>query len=159
MERALLAIPSGRPTFNPVITSHYGYRRDPFNGGGAMHSGIDFRGPHGAPILAAANGRVSHAGWRSGYGKCVEIDHGNGLVTRYAHLSRISVAQGQKIGKGEKLGGMGSTGRSTATHLHFEVRMNGKAINPKPFLETQKDVLKIQQIATERTRNIARKDG
>lgn len=118
-----------------------------------------FAGPHGAPILAAANGRVSHAGWRSGYGKCVEIDHGNGLVTRYAHLSRISVAQGQKIGKGEKLGGMGSTGRSTATHLHFEVRMNGKAINPKPFLETQKDVLKIQQIATERTRNIARKDG
>jgi len=135
-----------------MITSSYGYRRDPFTGGGAMHSGIDFKGPKGQPILAAAGGRVTHAGWKSGYGKAVEITHGNGLMTRYAHLSRIDVAAGQRIEQGIQLGAMGSTGRSTGTHLHFEVRLNGRAINPQPFLEANTDVLKVKAIARQRAK-------
>ncbi|WP_417591164.1 peptidoglycan DD-metalloendopeptidase family protein [Parasphingorhabdus sp.] len=150
LERTLIAIPSGRPSSTGMLSSSYGYRRDPFTGVGAMHSGMDFRGPLGQPILAAAGGKVTHAGWRSGYGKTVEITHGNGLMTRYAHLSRIEVTTGQKIEQGIQLGAMGSTGRSTGTHLHFEVRLNGKAINPRPFLEANTDVLKIKAIARQR---------
>ena len=152
LERTLIAIPSGKPSSTGMITSSYGYRRDPFTGGGAMHSGIDFKGPKGQPILAAAGGRVTHAGWKSGYGKAVEITHGNGLMTRYAHLSRIDVAAGQRIEQGIQLGAMGSTGRSTGTHLHFEVRLNGRAINPQPFLEANTDVLKVKAIARQRAK-------
>tara|TARA_R100001244_G_scaffold6593_24_gene8197 strand:- start:66138 stop:67322 length:1185 start_codon:yes stop_codon:yes gene_type:complete len=150
LERTLIAIPSGQPSSTGLITSSFGYRRDPFTGGSAMHSGIDFKGPKGQPILAAAGGRITHAGWKSGYGKAVEITHGNGLMTRYAHLSRIDVAAGQRIEQGLQLGAMGSTGRSTGTHLHFEVRLNGRAINPRPFLEANTDVLKIKAIARQR---------
>lgn len=150
LERTLIAIPSGKPSSTGMMSSGYGFRRDPFTGGGAMHSGIDFKGPHGLPILAAAGGKVTHAGWKSGYGKTVEITHGNGLMTRYAHLSRIGVAAGQKIEQGLPLGAMGSTGRSTGTHLHFEVRLNGRAINPRPFLEANNDVLKVKAIARQR---------
>jgi len=156
LERTLIAIPSGKPSSTGMITSSYGYRRDPFTGGGAMHSGIDFKGPKGQPILAAAGGRVTHAGWKSGYGKAVEITHGNGLMTRYAHLSRIDVAAGQRIEQGIQLGAMGSTGRSTGTHLHFEVRLNGRAINPRPFLEANTDVLKVKAIARQRAKAPAR---
>ena len=92
--------------------------------------------------LAAAKGEVIFAGRRGGYGKLVEISHGNGMITRYAHLSRIDVTVGQSIDAGETLGGLGSTGRSTGPHLHFEVRINGRAVNPRPFLETAPDVLK-----------------
>ena len=91
---------------------------------------------------AAAQGRVIYAARKGGYGNFVEIDHGNGLTTRYAHLSRIDVKAGQSIEAGETLGGLGSTGRSTGPHLHFEVRINGRAVNPRPFLETAPDVLK-----------------
>lgn len=150
LERTLIAIPSGKPSSTEMLSSSYGYRRDPFTGGGAMHSGMDFKGPLGQPILAAAGGKVTHAGWKSGYGNTVEITHGNGLMTRYAHLSRIGVTTGQKIEQGIQLGAMGSTGRSTGTHLHFEVRLNGKAINPRPFLEANTDVLKIKAIARQR---------
>lgn len=150
LERSLIAIPSGKPSSTGMITSSYGYRRDPFTGGSAMHSGIDFKGPKGQPILAAAGGRVTHAGWKSGYGKAVEITHGNGLTTRYAHLSRIDVIAGQRIEQGLQLGAMGSTGRSTGTHLHFEVRLNGRAMNPRPFLEANTDVLKVKAIARQR---------
>ncbi|PHR19508.1 MAG: peptidase M23 [Sphingopyxis sp.] len=153
LERTLIAIPSGKPSSTGMISSSFGYRRDPFTGGGAMHSGIDFKGPLGQPILAAAGGKVTHAGWKSGYGKCVEITHGNGLMTRYAHLSRIGVTRGQKIEQGIQLGAMGSTGRSTGTHLHFEVRLNGRAINPRPFLEANTDVLKIKAIARQRAKS------
>ena len=156
LERTLIAIPSGKPSSTGMITSSYGYRRDPFTGGGAMHSGIDFKGPKGQPILAAAGGRVTHAGWKSGYGKAVEITHGNGLMTRYAHLSRIDVAAGQRIEQGIQLGAMGSTGRSTGTHLHFEVRLNGRAINPRPFLEANTDVLKVKAIARQRAKTPGR---
>ncbi|WP_407875413.1 peptidoglycan DD-metalloendopeptidase family protein [Qipengyuania nanhaisediminis] len=142
LERALEGVPQVVPAADQRITSSYGYRRDPFTRRGAMHSGIDFKGATGSPILAAARGRVAFAGRRGGYGKVVEIDHGNGLMTRYAHLSRIDVRPGQNIDAGATLGGLGSTGRSTGPHLHFEVRVNGRAVNPRPFLETAPDVLK-----------------
>ncbi len=150
LEQTLLAIPSAMPADVMMMSSNYGYRRDPITGGGAMHSGIDFKGPHGQPILAAANGIVSHSGWKSGYGKTVEITHGNGLMTRYAHLSRLNVTTGQKVTQGLQVGAMGSTGRSTGTHLHFEVRLDGRAINPRPFLETNTDVLKVKANARQR---------
>ncbi|WP_033925128.1 M23 family metallopeptidase [Sphingomonas sp. 35-24ZXX] len=156
LERGLVAIPSGAPALAPAITSGFGYRRDPFTGAAALHSGIDFKGAHGSAILAAAQGKVVFAGVKSGYGNCVEVAHGNGLVTRYAHLSSIGVRPGQKVDKGERLGGMGSTGRSTGTHLHFEVRHNDRAMNPRPFLEANRDVLKIQAVAEQRTDDTAR---
>ncbi len=142
LERALDGVPQVVPAANQSITSSFGYRRDPFNGSGAMHKGIDFRGPMGSSIYAAAKGTVAFAGRRGGYGKVVEINHGNGLMTRYAHLSRIDVTVGQSIDAGVTLGGLGSTGRSTGPHLHFEVRIDGRAVNPRPFLETAPDVLK-----------------
>lgn len=150
LERTLLTIPSAMPADTAMMSSNYGYRRDPFTGGGAMHSGIDFKGPHGQPILSAARGIITHAGWKSGYGKTVEITHGNGLMTRYAHLSKINVATGQKVKQGLQVGAMGSTGRSTGTHLHFEVRLNNAAVNPRPFLEANTDVLKIKAVARQR---------
>jgi len=142
LERALDGIPQVVPASGERITSGFGYRRDPFNRRGAMHRGLDFGGDYGSPIFAAAKGRVSFAGWKSGYGKVVEITHASGLMTRYAHLSRIDVKRGAKIDAGATLGGLGSTGRSTGPHLHFEVRINNRAVNPRPFLETAPDVLK-----------------
>lgn len=142
LERALDGVPQIVPAADRRITSTFGYRRDPFTRRSAMHSGIDFKGATGSPIYAAAMGEVTFAGRKSGYGNCVEITHANGIVTRYAHLSRIDVAVGQPIEAGETLGGLGSTGRSTGPHLHFEVRINGRAVNPRPFLETAPDVLK-----------------
>jgi len=150
METTLAAIPSGRPTDAPMETSSYGYRRDPFNGQLAFHSGMDFRGAYGQPILAAAPGRVSYVGPRSGYGQVVEIEHGRGILTRYAHLSGYGVRVGAQVRRGERIARMGSTGRSTGTHLHFEVRVNGAAVNPRPFLEAREDVLEIQQLAKSR---------
>jgi murein DD-endopeptidase MepM/ murein hydrolase activator NlpD len=142
LERALDGIPQVVPASVRSITSGFGYRRDPFNGRGAMHSGIDFKGAMGSPIFAAADGRVTFAGRKAGYGNAVEITHGNGMLTRYAHLSRIDVRVGQPIAAGATLGGLGSTGRSTGPHLHFEVRINDRAVNPRPFLEAAPDVLK-----------------
>lgn len=142
LERALEGIPQVVPHANPSITSNFGYRRDPFNGRAARHPGIDFRGPLGSPIYAAAPGKVVYAGWRGGYGRLVEIRHDNGLVTRYAHLRRIDTKVGDSVTAGETIGGLGSSGRSTGPHLHFEVRINDSAVNPRPFLETGPDVLK-----------------
>ena len=150
MEATLAAIPSGKPTTAPMETSSYGYRRDPFNGMLAFHSGLDFRGSYGQPILAAAPGRISYVGPRQGYGQVVEIDHGKGLMTRYAHLARYNVRGGEDVRRGQAIGRMGSTGRSTGTHLHFEVRINGDAVNPRPFLEARQDVLEVQQTAKRR---------
>ena len=134
MEGALASIPSGNPSVIPEMSSRFGYRSDPFTGGGAMHSGIDFKGAHGSPILAAADGVVSFSGWRGGYGRCIEVTHGNGLITRYAHMSALVATVGQPVKRGQKIGAMGSTGRSTGTHLHFEVRINGQAVDPAKFL-------------------------
>ena len=142
LERALDGIPQVVPASLRAITSGFGYRRDPFNGRGAMHAGIDFKGAIGSPIFAAADGQVSFAGQKSGYGNAIEITHGNGMLTRYAHLSRIGVKVGQQVAAGTTIGGLGSTGRSTGPHLHFEVRINDRAVNPRPFLEAAPDVLK-----------------
>jgi len=150
LERGLVAIPSGKPTAGVMQTSSYGVRRDPFNGHAAFHAGIDFSGAYGQPILAAARGKVSYVGQRQGYGNVVEIEHGNGFMTRYAHLSGFNTKVGAIVPRGAQIARMGSTGRSTGTHLHFEVRVNGAAINPRRFLEAKQDVLQIQQIAKQR---------
>jgi murein DD-endopeptidase MepM/ murein hydrolase activator NlpD len=151
LETALAGIPTSMPAATGLMSSRFGYRSDPFNGGAAMHAGLDFKGPAGTPILAAADGKVTSAGWQGGYGKCIEITHANGLVTRYAHLSGLAVAVGQEVKRGVQIGRMGSTGRSTGSHLHFEVRINGSAINPLKFLEANPDVLEIQAIAGNRS--------
>ncbi len=142
LERTLDGVPQVVPAAGKMVSSSFGYRRDPFTRRAAMHSGIDFKGAHGSPILAAGDGKVIYAGWKSGYGKFVEIAHGNGLTSRYAHMSRIDVKNGERVEGGERVGALGSTGRSTGPHLHFEVRINNRAVNPRPFLETAPDVLK-----------------
>ena len=144
MEQALASMPTTMPASQMLMSSGFGYRHDPFTGAGAMHSGLDFKGPLGTPILAAAAGQVTFAGVQSGYGNCVEITHANGLVTRYAHLSGFTVSLGQQVKRGVMVAKMGSTGRSTGSHLHFEVRLNGSAINPRTFLESNTDVFEVQ---------------
>ena len=107
---------------------------------GRMHEGVDLAGSYGSPIYATADGVVVHAGWSSGYGNLVKIRHQFGIETRYGHMSKIRVHVGQKISRGERIGDMGSTGRSTGTHLHYEVRVNGSAINPMTYIKAAKDV-------------------
>ena len=141
LENGLAGVPQVAPASVDMVTSSYGYRRDPFTGAAAMHSGLDFRGPRGEPIYAAASGRVSYVGWKSGYGKTVEITHGNGLMTRYAHMSAFRAKVGERVEPGQTIGAIGSTGRSTGPHLHFEVRINNRAVNPRTFLETAPHVL------------------
>jgi len=148
LERGLDGIPQVTPASAASISSGFGYRRDPFNGGGAMHSGLDFKGPRGAPIHATAKGAVSFVGWKSGYGKTVEIKHGNGMMTRYAHMSKFNARVGQEVAAGDIIGGIGSTGRSTGPHLHFEVRINDRPVNPRPFLEKAPNVLKEARAST-----------
>ncbi len=127
-------IPSGRPVEKLSLTSNFGVRSDPFNGGARMHKGIDIPGPTGTPIYATADGIVSRAGWASGYGNLVQISHGNGMETRYGHMSKLIVAANSYVRRGQIIGLMGSTGRSTGSHLHYEVRVDGAAINPIPFV-------------------------
>lgn len=156
LERSLLAIPSGKPTATPMLSSSYGYRRDPFNNHAAFHAGLDFPGRYGQPISAAAAGRISFVGQRQGYGNVVEITHGNGLMTRYAHLSGFAAKVGQNIARGDMIGRMGSTGRSTGTHLHFEVRLNDQPINPRRFLDARGDVATAQRLAKARVAEVGR---
>lgn len=137
LERGLDTIPTHLPASLEYVSSSFGYRSDPFTGEAAMHAGLDFRGPTGAPIQAAADGVVTFAGVKGGYGNCIEITHGNGLMTRYAHMSAFKARPGQKVAAGDTIGAIGSTGRSTGPHLHFEVRVNGAAVNPRPFLEAR----------------------
>lgn len=152
LEEMVLALPSIQPAQVMRLSSGFGYRRDPFNGGAAMHAGLDFTGAHGSPIHAAARGRISFVGVKSGYGNVVEVDHGHGIMTRYAHLSGFAARPGQTVAAGQTIARMGNTGRSTGTHLHFEVRVGGVAVNPRRFLEAASDVLEIQADAGERTR-------
>ena len=156
MERALAAIPTSMPAAVMFMSSGFGYRSDPFTGTGAMHAGLDFKGPVGTPILAAADGKVTLAGFNGGYGNSIEIRHANGLLTRYAHMSGLNVRAGQMVERGVVIGRMGSTGRSTGSHLHFEVRLNGQAINPRKFLEANPDVLKVQTVAGNRADSAAK---
>ncbi len=140
--RGVQSLPQVLPASFDYISSGFGYRADPFTRAGSFHPGLDFKGPLGAPIYAAAPGRVSFVGQRSGYGNCVEIDHGNGLVTRYAHMSGFRTRVGITVKPGDQIGLIGSTGRSTGPHLHFEVRLHDQPINPRPFLEAATHVLK-----------------
>lgn len=135
LAEAAEGLPLARPTFAAAQTSGYGVRFDPFTRRPAFHSGLDFAGGRATPIHATGPGVVAFTGARSGYGNTIEIDHGRGLKTRYAHLSSIFVRPGQRVALGERIGGMGSTGRSTGTHLHYEVWVNGRAQNPGRFLK------------------------
>jgi murein DD-endopeptidase MepM/ murein hydrolase activator NlpD len=131
---AVEKLPLGKPVSNPVRSSGYGVRFDPFTRRPAFHAGQDFAGGYGVMIHATAPGTVSFVGQRSGYGNTVEIDHGRGYKTRYAHLQAYSVARGQRVGVGQRIGAMGSTGRSTGVHLHYEIWENGRVKNPSQFL-------------------------
>jgi murein DD-endopeptidase MepM/ murein hydrolase activator NlpD len=141
-----IAVPSEKPVKSARFESAYGERSDPFTGGRARHMGIDLSGPVGTPIYATADGVVSDAGWNSGgYGNLIKLDHGRGVETRYAHLSSIVVRAGQTIKRGQMIGKMGSTGRSTGSHLHYEVRISGKAVNPIPFMKSTDYLLAMQK--------------
>ena len=126
------------PTLWPVegtLEGGFGGRRNPFGGGGyEFHSGQDIEAAWGAPVVSGAAGKVSFVGWQNGYGQLVIVDHGGGLTTRYGHLSHIDVAMDQAVSRGQLLGKVGSTGRSTGPHLHYEVRINDEAVNPLPYL-------------------------
>nr|WP_279614713.1 M23 family metallopeptidase [Sphingomicrobium astaxanthinifaciens] len=137
LQDGAIAVPSAKPVEAARLTSSYGTRTDPFKKRRARHAGIDLAGPIGTPILATADGVVKRAGWNSGgYGNLIEIDHGNGIITRYAHLSKVQVQRGERVTRGEQIGKMGSTGRSTGSHLHYEVRIDGRSVNPIPFMES-----------------------
>jgi murein DD-endopeptidase MepM/ murein hydrolase activator NlpD len=134
LSAAAQKLPFYRPTTNPALSSSYGVRFDPFTHRPAFHSGLDFPGAFHTPILATAPGVISFTGVRSGYGNVVEIDHGNGFKTRYAHLQAASVRVGQRVAIGQRVGAMGSTGRSTGPHLHYEVWVKGRAQKPNRLL-------------------------
>jgi murein DD-endopeptidase MepM/ murein hydrolase activator NlpD len=135
LTRTFSAVPVRKPIMGEIdLSSGFGVRPDPFLGRPAMHTGLDFRSAMGDPVRATANGTVATAGWSGGYGNMVEIDHGNGFATRYGHMSAIEVKVGQKIQIGQVIGRVGSTGRSTGPHLHYETRIDGEAVDPQKFL-------------------------
>jgi murein DD-endopeptidase MepM/ murein hydrolase activator NlpD len=129
-------LPSGMPVNQGYIASGFGDRSDPFDGHQAIHMGVDFAAPEGTPVNAVADGVVTYTGVRAGYGNVVEIDHGNGYMTRYAHNSAISAAPGQRVRAGQEIASVGSTGRSTGPHCHFEVWYNGRAVNPMVYVKS-----------------------
>jgi len=129
------AIPTGKPIKDGWVSSYYGNRVDPFNGKKVFHHGLDFAGKAGSEVVAVADGIVSWHGKRGGYGEMIEIDHGNGYQTRYAHNKKLVVQLGERIKKGQAIALMGSTGRSTGPHVHFEVLRDGKTVNPYNFVK------------------------
>lgn len=147
LQQGVASIPSARPIQAAVnFTSGFGVRSDPFRGYVAMHAGIDLAGPIGTPIYATADGIVDRSEWNGGgYGNLVEIDHGQGIQTRYGHLSRRIAMAGQRVHRGDLIGLMGSTGRSTGSHLHYEVRIDGRAVNPIPFLQQGPSLIAMQR--------------
>ena len=138
LQDGAIAVPSDKPIKSlAAFTSGFGVRSDPFQGRAAMHPGIDLAGAIGTPIYATADGTVLRAGWNAGgYGNMVEIDHGKGIATRFGHMSAVLVSAGQHIVRGQQIGRMGSTGRSTGSHLHYEVRIDGRPVNPIPFMKS-----------------------
>jgi murein DD-endopeptidase MepM/ murein hydrolase activator NlpD len=141
-----IAVPSEKPVRTAEFTSGYGTRTDPFRGGAARHQGIDLAAPIGTPIYATADGIVVAAGWNSGgYGNLIKVDHGRGIETRYGHLSAILVSPGQHVVRGQQIARMGSTGRSTGSHLHYEVRIDGGAVNPIPFMKSNDYLIAMQR--------------
>lgn len=147
LQNDVIAIPSDKPIRAEVtFTSGFGVRADPFHAGAAMHPGIDLAGAYGTPIYATADGVVLRAGWNNGgYGNMVEIDHGRGISTRYGHMSAVLVHSGEHVTRGQQIGRMGSTGRSTGNHLHYEVRIDGRPVNPIPFMKSTDYVLAMQK--------------
>ena len=145
LQDGAIAIPSDKPVRTAAFTSGFGVRSDPFRHGAAMHPGIDLSGPYGTPIFATADGIVLRAGWNSGgYGNLIELDHGRGIATRYGHLSAILIHAGDRITRGQLIGRMGSTGRSTGNHLHYEVRIDGRPVNPVPFMKATDYLIAMQ---------------
>jgi murein DD-endopeptidase MepM/ murein hydrolase activator NlpD len=135
LTRTLGTLPVRKPLDGEIdLVSGFGVRADPFTGSPAMHTGIDLHGESGDPVRATADGTVTAAGWSGGYGRVVDVDHGNGLTTRYGHLSSLAVRVGQSIRTGQIIGKVGSTGRSTGPHLHYETRLRGQVVDPQKFL-------------------------
>jgi murein DD-endopeptidase MepM/ murein hydrolase activator NlpD len=148
LQDGAIAVPSDKPVKTAAFTSGYGVRSDPFQGRAAMHSGIDLSGPVGTPIYATADGFVTAAEYNSGgYGNLIKLSHGRGIETRYGHLSAMTVRSGQQVKRGDLIGRMGSTGRSTGSHLHYEVRVDGRAVNPIPFMKSTDYLIAMQRKA------------
>ncbi len=155
------------PVKKALLTSRFGQRRDPINGRGKMHSGMDFSAKRGTPVRAAGDGIVIKAERKNGYGKIIYIDHGAGFVTRYAHLNSISVKEGESVSSGTRIGTVGSTGRVTGPHLHFELRVFEEAVDPAPFLgistrgfgQRLRDLLTLPTRSKERARKAAKTRG
>lgn len=129
-----ISVPSRMPLEGAALTSGFGMRNHPVLGGRRQHQGIDLAAPSGTPVYATADGIVSRADWYSSYGLYISLNHGASMETRYAHLSRLAVAAGDNVSKGDLIGYVGSTGRSTGPHLHYEVRVEGLAVNPIPYM-------------------------
>jgi murein DD-endopeptidase MepM/ murein hydrolase activator NlpD len=144
LEQTVISIPSKQPVDDLQFTSTFGVRSDPFRGTAAMHAGVDIPGSIGTPIYATADGVIAKAERSGGYGNLVQINHGKGIETRYGHLSKIIVAANTRVRRGQIIGLMGSTGRSTGSHLHYEVRVDGRAVNPIPFLQNGEYLMAIQ---------------
>ena len=141
LQKLVAHLPMATPLEHYEINSDFGYRRDPINGRSALHSGIDFGAPRNTPLYTTAPGVVSFAGWRGRYGRVVEIDHGFGIKTRYAHLNKISVKKGEEVGIGVEVGLLGSSGRTTGPHLHYEILFDGEPLDPMNFIKAGKNVL------------------
>lgn len=143
LQAVVKALPLASPLAEYHLESGFGARRDPFNRHMVMHSGVDLSAPYRAPVFSTAPGIVLFANWYGSYGRVVEIDHGQGIVTRYAHLHRILVVRGETVGLHAEIGELGSTGRSTGPHLHYEVLVDGAPLDPQKFLEAETDVVSI----------------
>lgn len=141
----MASLPIGEPAAKYYISSKFGRRKDPFKKVWATHSALDMAGWPGTKIMAAASGTVYHARYRGAYGRMIEIDHGNGFRTRYGHMRKLRVKEGQQVTAGQHIGDMGQTGRSTSTHLHYEVWFNGQVRDPLPYLKAAENVRKIKQ--------------
>ena len=149
LQDGAIAVPSDKPVKTGAFTSGYGVRSDPFQRRAAMHAGLDLSGAMGTPIYATADGTITDAGYNNGgYGNLIKIDHGRGIETRYGHLSAMIVRAGQRVRRGDVIGRMGSTGRSTGSHLHYEVRIDGRAVNPVPFMKSTEYLVAMQRKAT-----------
>ncbi|WP_319498200.1 M23 family metallopeptidase [uncultured Cohaesibacter sp.] len=143
LKNQVIKLPISHPLVSGHLSSKFGIRKDPFLDRMSMHSGIDVADAYGSLIRAAGLGTVTYAGPRAGYGLMVEVDHGNGVVSRYAHMSKVLAKEGEKVTTATVLGKVGSTGRSTGPHLHFETRVGGKAVNPYSFLIAGKELHKL----------------
>jgi murein DD-endopeptidase MepM/ murein hydrolase activator NlpD len=143
VQRLLQTLPFTAPLEKFQVESHFGIRTDPFNGRQALHSGVDLSAPYKTPIYNTSPGTVVFAGFQGAYGKMVEIDHGMGITTKYGHLNRITVNEGQKLSKTTQIGLLGSTGRATGPHVHYEVLVNGVPQDPEKFMQAGKSVVQV----------------